>query len=150
MLKYDTDSSTSSSTLEDELINADLGDPTSQYNVGIYFHSGFQVSRCYTRALHFFVLAARQGHAKAMHMIGICYKYGEGVSVDNNFAIQWFIFSSSSGNNRANYDIGFMYYHGYGVAQSYSSAEYYLNLGIQNGDTYGIPLYNKTIEKLNS
>jgi TPR repeat protein len=57
-------------------------------------------------------------------------------------ALQWFLFSSSMGNNLANYEIGFMYYHGYGVEKCYRTAEYHLNVGIQNGDLQGLSLYS--------
>ena len=140
--------SSSSSNLDNDIAAATLGCPNAQYNIGLYFHNGSGVSRCYTRALHFFVLSARQGNAKAMHMIGICYKYGEGVEIDNKMAVNWFLFSSSMGNNLSNYEIGYMYYHGYGVDQCYINAEYHLKVGIQNGDMQGIPLYSDTLKKL--
>lgn len=152
-MSFDTDTSAStdsddSPNIDDCIDAAQMGCPTAQFNIGIYFHSGVEIPRCYTRALHFFCLAARQGNADAMHMIGICYKYGEGVVVDNYLALQWFLFSSAKGNNISNYEIGYIYYHGYGVEKCYHTAEYHLRVGIQNGDTHGIPLYNETLRHL--
>src|SRR5262249_38633787 len=62
----------------------------AQMNLGTLYRDGNGVPQDFTEALHWFRLAAAQGHPTAMVEVGRRYRFGEGVERNPEEAIRWF------------------------------------------------------------
>lgn len=67
----------------------------------------FSISR-FDEAANWFLLAAKQGHAKAQFHLGFLYAYGQGVEQDYAKAFQWYCISEQCGYELAKKNIDLM------------------------------------------
>jgi hypothetical protein len=68
---------------------ADQGDAEAQYQMGVRFHNGEDVSRDDAQAMQWFLRAAEQGHVTAQSALGAYYWAGRGVPEDLSKAYFW-------------------------------------------------------------
>ena len=80
---------------------AEMGLSVAQSNVAHMFAQGSGTPQDYTRALHFWTLAANQNHTDAMYNLGVLYREGLGTTVDLVTARAWFRRAAALGHQRA-------------------------------------------------
>ncbi len=79
---------------------ADGGDPAAQNELGVRYRLGKGVDKDPAKAISWYLMAARQGYAKAYFNLGAAYYNGDGVSADDQNYCAWFIFSADAGDER--------------------------------------------------
>jgi TPR repeat protein len=79
---------------EQELVEA-------QYNLGLYYFSGYGVSQDSVEAVKWFRKAAEQELAEAQYNLGLCYLKGYGISQDSVEAVKWFHKAAEQGHEEA-------------------------------------------------
>ena len=87
---------------------AEQGDASAQYNLGVMYRNGDEVSQDYHSAINWYILAAEQGHDDAQFKLGLMYDMGIGVNRDVNTAIMWYTFAAEQGNSNAQYRLDSM------------------------------------------
>lgn len=92
-----------------ELINAGLGDPTAQVEVGNYYHKGRGVEKDPHKAFLWFERSAKQGNDEGLEYLAMCYVLAEGVDQDFDKAIDLYTQSAAKGNWNAKYHLGVVY-----------------------------------------
>jgi TPR repeat protein len=131
----------------DKLIEqANEGDLTSQYRLGLVYYHGPAASqyglrilplneiveRDLTQAKHWFGEAARRGHARSQCNLGICYLEDSPPHPDQ--AVEWFRKSADQGIALAQCNLGDCYYSGKGVAQDLAAAAHWYGLAAEQDD----------------
>ena len=112
----------------------------AQFQMGMRYVEGRGVEQNNERAVHWFRLAADQGHAEAQYSLGIMYIHGDGVTQDFSRAAHWLTLAGEQGHAEAQYSLGIMYIQGHGVTQDYSQAVQWLTLAGEQG--YSEAQYN--------
>jgi len=77
---------------------AEMGDPVTQFNLGLLYLDGHGVPESPEEAVNWFRRAAEQGYAEAQHNLGAMYASGEGVKRDYVQAYKWLNLCAASGN----------------------------------------------------
>jgi hypothetical protein len=85
-------------TLEDLRKLAGQGDATSQFALGVRYHTGEDVPQDYSQAFHWFSLAAEQGNVSAQATLGAYYWAGRGVAQDWVKAYFWSLLAEAGGD----------------------------------------------------
>ncbi len=88
------------------LVKAHSGQATDQYAVGDMYFRGRGTGIDNRKALHWFLLAAKQGHRKAAYKAGYLYLQGEQVERSPAQAQAWFHKSAVAGYVPAQYELG--------------------------------------------
>lgn len=116
---------------------ADKGDSDSQFRLGYRIAFGRHRERPtrWTEALHWWLKAADQGHARAMFYIGVCYDNGWGVEVDTEEAINWFKRAATGGHGPSAYNVSVAYMLGEGVNRDTKAEVDWLRRGVELGDS---------------
>ena len=114
--------------------DAERGDATAQYNLGVMYQDGQGVPQDDAEALKLFRLAADQGYAMAQCNLGMMYYFGEGVPPDYAEAVKWFRLAADQGCTVAQENLGFMYRDGQGVPQD--DVETYAWFSVAAGDRF--------------
>ena len=114
--------------------DAEQGDATAQYNLGVCYGDGVGVTQDYSQAAHWFRQAAEQGHAFAQHSLGNSYFRGYGVTKDLSQAVYWYRKAAEQGIMETQCNLGICYYNGYGVTQDYNQAVHWLRKAAEQGD----------------
>ena len=83
------------------LAAAEMGLSVAQSNVAQFLYNVRGTTDFYTRALHFWTLAANQNHTDAMYNLGVLYREGLGTTVDLVTARAWFRRAAALGHQRA-------------------------------------------------
>jgi len=91
------------------LENAKAGDPRAQYAVGNMYYRGRGVEASDKKALHWFVLAAKQGVLKASYKSAYIYLHSKTVHHSPRKALPWLKLSVKSGNPAAMYELAMLY-----------------------------------------
>jgi TPR repeat protein len=136
----------------DLLIKAEAGDAESQYELGLRYYHGTDVSQDYREAIKWYTKAAEQGHALSQLNLGMMYDEGKGVPQDYKEAAKWYTKAAEQGLAPAQSNLGLMYAEGQGVPQDYIKAvQWYTkaakqgyakaqyNLGAMYANGYGVP-----------
>lgn len=87
---------------------AEQGDASAQYNLGVMYRNGDDVSQDYNSAINWYTLAAEQGHLDAQFKLGLMYDMGIGVKRDISTAIMWYTLAAEQGNTNAQYRLNSM------------------------------------------
>ena len=74
---------------------AEAGDATAQFNLGVSYDNGQGVPQDYQEAVRWYTLAAEQGLALAQFNLGFRYANGEGVPQDDMLAHMWLNLAAS-------------------------------------------------------
>jgi TPR repeat protein len=77
------------------------GNASAQYNLGVMYKNGDDVSKDYNAAINWYILAAEQGHVDAQFKLGLMYDMGLGVDRETSTAIMWYTLAAEQGNNSA-------------------------------------------------
>jgi uncharacterized protein len=76
------------------------GDPAAQNEMGIRYRLGNDVDKDPSKAVGWFLKAAKQGFAKAYFNLGAAYYNGDGVKVNDDDACVWFNLAADAGDQR--------------------------------------------------
>ena len=68
---------------------------------GACYHDGKGAKRDYTKAVSYYVEAAKQRDSWAQYCLGLCYRDGEGVRKNTSVARKWLKISSDHGEKQA-------------------------------------------------
>ena len=121
-------------TFADTKKQAEQGDATAQFNLGVMYDFGEGVAEDNEAAVKWYRLAAEQGDADAQFNLGGMYLFGEGVAEDNEASVKWFRLSAEQGNAAAQWALGAMYDDGEGVAEDNESAVKWFRLAAEQGN----------------
>ncbi|KAG0257969.1 hypothetical protein BGZ95_005091, partial [Linnemannia exigua] len=94
-----------------------LGDPLSQYRVGMFHKRGLGIPQDYTKAMRWFLKASKHYFMRAQFEIGELYYFGHGVSKDNARATEWYLKAAEQGHGSARYRVSILYKTSQGVPQ---------------------------------
>ena len=81
--------------------NAENGDATAQYKLGVFYRTGDNVPQNYKTALKWLRLSAEQGNVAAQFSLGNMYETGQGVPEDHNTALKWYTLAADQGDKFA-------------------------------------------------
>lgn len=119
--------------IETLTVRAAQGDAEAQNKLGEIY--GAQQDA--VKALHYFTLAANQGHASAQLAMGVMYELGEaGLERDPMKAIHYFTLSAHQGDPDAQYSLSKMYKGAEGVAKDPVKTAHYLKLAADQGHAW--------------
>lgn len=114
-------------------VQAEKGDVSAQFKLGIMYFKGQETSQDYKEALKWFQRAAEQGLPEAQHNLGFMYYEGKGVSKNYAEALKWFRKAAKQNDPKAQHNIGVIYALGLGVPQNNIKAYAWLSLAYSNG-----------------
>jgi hypothetical protein len=114
---------------------ANQNDVNAQYEVGLMFQIGEEITRNYKSAIEWYKKAAEQNHLNAqLNLASMLY---EKSPLDRNYteAINWFKKTAEQGNADAQFYLGKMYQSGQGTERDLKLAEFWYLKAIENGDS---------------
>ena len=125
---------------------ADQGFASAQYLVGLMYDTGVGLSRGTPMAVHYYNLAARQGHAEAydgllglesrfteaQFYLGSLNELGEAIEQDYAEALRWYRLAAAQGDEESQYRLGVMYAEGLGVEQDLSEAAKWFRVSVED------------------
>lgn len=135
-----------SANLQDLLMNAQRGDPSSQYRLGVIFNDGKFLERDYTQAAKWYALAANQGHVKAQLYLGLLFQNGQGVKQNFEKAAKCYSRAAEGGDSKAQYYLGLLYLAGKGVEQNSGEAQKFFKLSAMQGNQDAIKILGRFIQ----
>ena len=106
---------------------AEAGDAAAQYNLGLMYARGDDVTNDFVEAAKWLDMAAEQYFSPAQFMLGVMYKRGNGVAKDSNIAVKFFQLGALQGNADAQYSLGGMYAFGDGIEKDLVQAHFWIN-----------------------
>ena len=115
-------------------IKAEQGHSKAQYNLGLSYKKGLDVSQDFKETIKWYRLSAEQGYDLSQDALGVLYYDGQGVVQDYKEAIRWWKKSAEQGLAESQFNLGVVYYKGQGVDQDYVMSHMYFNLSSSNGD----------------
>ncbi len=86
--------------------NALKGNRDAQWQLACAFDNGSYGVKDLTQAMHFFLLAAKAGHAGAQQRVGYMYCKGEGCTADSKLAVEWTQKAAAQGEAYAHFNLG--------------------------------------------
>ena len=98
------------------------GDAAAQYEAGLRFSDGRDVTRDPKQAVAYFEKAAAQGLAPAEYRLGSAYEKGVGVDRDPSLAMAWYNKAADAGNIRAMHNLAVMAAEGAAGKPDYAKA----------------------------
>ncbi len=98
------------------------GDAAAQYEAGLRFSDGRDVTRDPKQAVAYFDKAAAQGLAPAEYRLGSAYEKGVGVDRDPALAMAWYTKAADAGNIRAMHNLAVMAAEGAAGKPDYAKA----------------------------
>jgi TPR repeat protein len=116
------------------LAKAQAGNMAAEYQVGLEYDKGKEVSQDFDMAAMWYQKAAEQGDAGAEVNLGLLYGRGEGVPRDEAQANVWFRKAAEQGNATAQFDLGISYRDGKGVPQDYTQSAMWFRKAAEQGD----------------
>jgi TPR repeat protein len=109
-------------TLERMKSEAAQGDSQVQFELGLEYILGPNVTHNLTEAASWFRLAAGKGHRQAQANLGLMYYKGLGVEQDWTQAASWLQKAAVQGEADSQYRLAWLYLHGYGLEKNRSEA----------------------------
>ena len=105
--------------LEALRLNAERGNPASQYALGLRYANGAGgVARDPVEALRWYRLSGEQGHVPAQFAVAAMYDRGVGVAADATEATRWYEAAARQGHAGAQHNLAAAYEEGRGVGLS--------------------------------
>ena len=103
------------------------------------YENGVGVKQSDKKAIEFYEMAAKRGHATAQHNLGLYYQQGiHGATKSNKRAIEYWTLAANQGHSGAQSNLGTMYVSGDGVEQSYSKAREWFTKAAAQGQEEAI------------
>nr|XP_034351303.1 protein sel-1 homolog 2 isoform X2 [Arvicanthis niloticus] len=120
--------------IADKLENSE-GVPVEKVSLGQLHLIGRKgLDQDYSKALYYFLKAAKAGSANAMAFIGKMYLEGNAAAPQNNAtAFKYFSMAASKGNAIGLHGLGLLYFHGKGVPVNYGEALKYFQKAAEKG-----------------
>ena len=124
---------------------ADQDFASAQYLVGLMYDTGVGMTQATFRAVQYYNLAARQGHAEAydglrelgnryteaQFFLGNLNELGEAIEQDYAEALRWYHLAAAQGEERSQYRLGMMYAEGLGVEPDLSEAAKWFRVAVE-------------------
>lgn len=88
---------------------AEAGNASAQYALGLRFSEGKGVAQDPAQALVWWRKAAEQGNATAQHKLGVSYMHGEGITSDLALGMEWIHKAAERGYAEAQEELGRVY-----------------------------------------
>jgi TPR repeat protein len=85
---------------------AELGNPTAQFNMGVFYNNGVGREKDFVEAGRWYERAARNGDVSAQYRMGMYYVDGKGRSPDPAQAKKWFTMAAENENESAKAELG--------------------------------------------
>ncbi|MET4862690.1 tetratricopeptide repeat protein [Morganella morganii] len=101
--------SISDEEISHQLLKAEQGDVSAQYNIGTMYDAGAGLPFDAVKAIEWYKKAALQGHAKAQYALGMMYEFGYGSPHDQMEAEEWFKKSAGQGDTDALFHLNSVY-----------------------------------------
>ncbi len=101
---------------------AERGDPSAQYNLGVWFADISDDPEATKHAMLWWEKAAAQGHNQAQYNLGHCHYEGELVNPDGVQAAKWFRLAAEGGMPQAQFALALLYHQGCLVEQDMEQA----------------------------
>jgi uncharacterized protein len=92
--------------LENTQSKADHGDAEAQFSLGLKFANGGPAVLDYSKAAHWYLMAANQHHALAQFNLGLMFAGGQGVAQDDAKSLMWMRLAALQGDAGAQYHLG--------------------------------------------
>jgi TPR repeat protein len=96
-------------------VNHEVRNANENFNLAKSYMFGTGVPKDKQKAVHYYQLAAAQGHAAAQFNLGLCYRNGTGVPKDEQEAVRLFRLAAAQGLAAAQFNLGWCYRNGTGV-----------------------------------
>jgi S1-C subfamily serine protease len=129
---------------------AENGDAALQYQLGLHYFNGNNVTKDYLEAARWWHKAADQNYAPAQYQFGLCFYAGYGVEQDYAESVKWWGKASERGNAPAQYNLGCCYFYGYGVGKNLVMADKWLIIASASGNENAHLLLPKVEELMSS
>jgi TPR repeat protein len=115
------------------LEEASRGDMTAQYNLGVLYANGRDVTQSYREAAKWYRLAAEKGDARAQSRLGFMYEIGQGVPKDFKEALKWYRLAADQGHVNSQLHLGNIHFNGLGVQKNQTEAYFWWSLAASKG-----------------
>jgi TPR repeat protein len=96
----------SEAALENTQSKADQGNAEAQFSLGLRFANGGPAVLDYTKAAHWYLLAANQRHPLAQFNLGLMFADGQGVTQDDAKSLMWMRLAALQGDAGAQHHLG--------------------------------------------
>lgn len=116
---------------------AEQGNATAQFFLGVMYNKGKGVTQDYHEAVKWYQKAAEQGHAKAQFNLGVMFDDGKGVAHDYAEAVKWYRKAALQGDAKAQFSYGYMHASGNGVSVDYVTAVMWFEIAAANPSPAG-------------
>jgi len=114
---------------------AERGEATAQYDLGVMYEYGRGVAQDDVAAAHWYRKAAMQGVDVAQYRLAVMLENGWGVPKSHAEAATWYRSAAEQGHALAQHDLAFMYLAGTGVPQDYVRAYMWLDIAVALGSS---------------
>jgi TonB family protein len=114
--------------------SAKKGDATAQYQLGLAYLLGNQISQNPKDAVKWLLKSAEQGYVPAQFRLGLLYFQGDRISQDYVQAANWLRKAAEQEYTQAQFYLGLLYLQGNGVSQDYAEAAKYLRNPAEQGN----------------
>ena len=92
-------------TNDNKSIEPELQDAKAQFNLGVMYENGLEVTHDYKEAFKWFSLSAEQGCADAQNNLGVMFEHGLGVVQDYAHALHWYQLAAAQEDATGQYNL---------------------------------------------
>ncbi|PKC00966.1 HCP-like protein [Rhizophagus irregularis] len=103
--------------------SAENGNKFAQYNLGLYYQSGWGIEKNEIEAFKWYEKSAKQDNSDAQNYLGFLYKNGIIKQEDLEKSFYWYQKSAKNGNKIAQYNLGNFYQYGWGIEKNEIEAQ---------------------------
>jgi TPR repeat protein len=104
-----------SSSLNQQLQNAQNGNRKSQYEMAIRYTNGTGVKKNDKKAVEWLTKASGQGHHQSEYLLGVAYATGRGIKINQKEAVRLYTLAARSGHAHSQYQLGDAFANGRGA-----------------------------------
>jgi len=97
--------------------------------------SAYNISKKSKEAFHWYMKAAKEGHASAQYSIGGMYHYGDAIKEDKKEAMVWYLKSAENNDTSAQRQLGNIYQYGVGVKKNIETALKWYKKAAESNDS---------------
>jgi hypothetical protein len=132
------------------LARAQSGQVSDQYAVANMYFRGRGIEKNASKALRWFLRAAKQGHTKAAYKVGYLYLYAADLAASNSpkQAFPWIQKAAQAGYPPAQYELGRLYFSGKAVERDESQALKWLGRAKSAGYAPARTAFKQTVKRL--
>lgn len=115
-------------------VDAEKGNPSAQFFMGVAYENAYGVERDFAKAAEWYRKAAEQGHVGAQAYWGWCLLNGQGVKKDEKSAAEWYRKAAEKGNSEAQLNYGRCLFYGEGVKKDETAAVSWYRKAAEQGE----------------